>query len=59
MDNWPFWLLEENISIVNEITEEENDKQKEEQNQTQMPNFDTSKYMSQMNDITNKFKNPL
>jgi hypothetical protein len=37
IDNWPFWMLEENIKIVNDITTEEEEmsqKQQDESTQT-------------------------
>ena len=45
MDQWPFWMFEENIKIVNEIIEEEenNRKKDEEQQKASMP--DTSSMM--------------
>ena len=55
---WPYWMLEENIKIVNELEEEE-DKQRKKQESEQSkstPNFNPSSYMSQMNSMTNKFK---
>ena len=34
MDEWPFWMFEENIKLVNEIVEEEeNSRKKQEQDQ--------------------------
>lgn len=58
IDEWPFWMLEENIKIVNEITEEEEKhKKKEEDKQSKsMPNFNPSSYMNNMNSMANKFK---
>jgi hypothetical protein len=29
MDNWPFWMFEENIKIVNQIAKEEEKTRKE------------------------------
>ena len=42
IDQWPFWLLEENIKLVNEITEEEesNRKKQEGEQSKGMPNYD-------------------
>ena len=47
MDNWPFWMFEENIKIVNEIVEEEESQRKkdEESQQKGMPNFDPNSMM--------------
>ncbi len=58
IDDWPFWMLEENIKIVNEIAEEEerSRKKQEEKQQGGMPNFNPSSYMSQMSNMANKFK---
>lgn len=58
IDNWPFWQLEENIKLVNEITEEEEKQKKtdEEKQKVNTPNFNPSSYMSQMSNMTNKFK---
>jgi hypothetical protein len=58
IDNWPFWMLEENISIINEITDEEekNKKKEEEKQQGSMPNFNPGSYMNNMNSMVNKFK---
>jgi len=58
IDNWPFWMLEQNIKIVNELTEEEEKLQKkqEEQQNKSIPNFNPSSYMSQINNISSKFK---
>jgi hypothetical protein len=58
IDNWPFWLLEENIKIVNQLIEEE-EKQKKKQDDEQhknMPNFNPSSYMNSFNNISGKFK---
>ncbi len=56
IDSWPFWMLEENISIVNEIVDEENKNQKKQDSSTNMPNFNPSSMMSGMNSMMNKFK---
>jgi hypothetical protein len=47
IDNWPFWMLEENIKLVNEIMEEEESQRKkqEDDQQKSMPNMDTSSMM--------------
>ncbi len=58
MDEWPFWMFEENIKLVNEILEEE-DKNKKSQEDTQsktMPNFNPSSYMKDMSNMSGKFK---
>ena len=54
MDQWPFWLFEENIKVVNEIVEEE-DKQRrkdEESQQKQMGNFDANSMMKSAQNMT-------
>ena len=54
MDNWPFWMFEENIKLVNEIIEEEETqrkKQEEEQNKS-MGNFDANSMMSSASNMT-------
>ena len=58
IDRWPFWMLEENINIVNELTEEEerNRKKQEETQQAQQPNFNPSSMMNSMSGIASKFK---
>jgi hypothetical protein len=58
IDEWPFWMLEENISIVNELTDEEEKQKKkeEEKQQGSQPNFNPSSYMNNMNSMANKFK---
>ena len=58
MDNWPFWMLEENIKIVNELSdEEEKQRKKQEGDQNKdMPNFNPSSYMNSMSSMANKFK---
>lgn len=58
IDRWPYWMLEEVIKIVNEITseeEKEKKRQEEEQNKS-MPNFNPSSYISGMSGMANKFK---
>ena len=58
IDNWPFYILEENIKIVNEITddEEKQKKKQEEQQKQNMPNFNPSSYMKDIGSMANKFK---
>lgn len=61
MDEWPFWMFEENIKIVNELTDEEEKqrkKQEEEQNKS-TPNFNPGNYMNQMKNLSTSFKNPM
>jgi hypothetical protein len=56
IDSWPFWLLEENIKIVNELTEEEEKQRKKEDSSQKMPNFNPSSVMNNMSSMANKFK---
>ena len=55
MDDWPFWMFEENIKLVNEIVEEEdnNRKKDEEGQQKNMPNFDANSMMRNASNMTN------
>jgi hypothetical protein len=57
IDEWPFWLLEENVKIVNEIGDEEekNRKKDEEKQQSNMPNFNPSSYMNNISNSMPKF----
>ena len=50
IDQWPFWMFEENIKLVNEISEEEEDsrKKQEKEQQNSMPNFDPNSMMRNM-----------
>ena len=52
MDNWPFWMFEENIKLVNEIIDEEDKqrKQDEDSQRTSMP--DTSSMMKNASSMT-------
>ena len=54
IDNWPFWMFEENINLVNEIQEEEEAKRKkdEESQQKGMPNFDANSMMKNASNMT-------
>jgi hypothetical protein len=58
MNDWPFWMLEESVSIINDLTdEEEKQRNKEEDQQNKsMPNFNPGSYMSQMSSMANNFK---
>jgi len=59
IDNWPFWMLEENIKIVNELTEEEEKqrKQEEDSQQKSMPNFNPNSIMSGMGNMGGNIPN--
>lgn len=56
IDNWPYWQLEENIKIVNELAEEEEKQKKKEEEEQSASNFNPSSYINNMNAMTNKFK---
>ena len=58
MDLWPYWLLEENIKLVNEILEEEdsNNKSQEGSNTPSMP--DTNAMMKSAQNLTNNIQMP-
>ena len=56
IDSWPFWMLEENIKIVNELTEEEEKSKKKDESSFKMPNFNPSSMMNGMSSMANKFK---
>jgi len=51
-------MLEENISIINELTEEEekHKKKEDEKQQGSMPNFNPGSYMRDIGNMSNKFK---
>ena len=55
MDEWPFWMFEENIKLVNEIIEEEetNRKKQEGEQQKGMPNFDANSMMRNASSMAN------
>jgi hypothetical protein len=55
MDEWPFWMFEENIKLVNEIVEEEEtSRKKQEQDQQKgMPNFDANSMMKNASNMSN------
>jgi hypothetical protein len=51
-------MLEENIKIVNEITEEEDKQRKKDEGSQKegMPNFNPNSHMNSMKSMMNKFK---
>jgi hypothetical protein len=53
IDEWPFWMFEENIKIVNELTDEEEQQRKSEESQqnksTSLSNFNPGNIMSNFN----------
>jgi len=58
MDEWPYWLFEENIKIANEIIEEEERirRKEEEEYKLKMPNINVSSLMRESSNIINKIK---
>jgi len=56
IDSWPYWMLEENIKIVNELTEEEEKQRKKEDSSSKTPDFNPSSMMNSMSSMANKFK---
>jgi actin-related protein len=56
MDQWPFWMLEENIKIVNEMSDEEekNNKRNDAYNNFKLP--DTSSILNNVSSFTKGFK---
>lgn len=60
IDSWPFWMFEENISIINELQEEEGKgrKQQEDEQSKTMGSMNPSSYMKGMSSMSNKFKAP-
>jgi hypothetical protein len=59
IDMWPFWMLEENIKIVNELNDEEekNRKKEEEIQQKSMPNFNPSSIMGGIGNLGSNLGN--
>ena len=53
MDKWPFWMLEENIKIVNEIAEEEEKHRKSEEEGHRSSIPDTGSMMKNASSMTN------
>ena len=55
MDEWPFWMFEENIKLVNEIVEEEESSRKKQESEQQkgMPNFDANSMMRNASNMAN------
>lgn len=58
MDEWPYWMLEENINIVNEIIEDEDNQRKKDEDaqSTSMP--DTSSMMKGAQNMTSNMQMP-
>jgi hypothetical protein len=60
INEWPYWMFEENVKIVNEILEEEENKRNagSEEQQAQMGNFNPDSIMKSAESIKNNFKPP-
>jgi len=56
MDEWPYWMLEENIKIVNEIVEEEEKQRKKDEGKQSASNFNPGSVMKDASSMMNKFK---
>jgi hypothetical protein len=52
MDNWPFWMFEENIKIVNEIVEDEEKQRKSQEEGSNYKMPDTSSIMKNASNMT-------
>ena len=53
MDNWPFWMFEENIKLVNEIIEDEDKQRKQDADSQKSSMPDTSSMMKNASSMTN------
>ena len=53
IDDWPFWMFEENIRLVNEIVEDEEKNRKKQEEQSSMGNFDANSMMKNAQSMTN------
>jgi hypothetical protein len=53
MDNWPFWMFEENIKLVNEIIEDEDKQRKQDEDSQKSSMPDTSSMMKNASSMTN------
>ena len=56
IDEWPYWMFEENIKIVNEIIEEEQKNQEKSNKGSSMGNFNPDSYMKSVESMSSKFK---
>lgn len=53
MDEWPFWMFEENVKLVNEIIEEEESNRKKQEGEQSMGNFDANSMMKNATNMSN------
>jgi hypothetical protein len=58
MDDWPFWLFEENIKIVNEIVEDEDKQRKKDEGEQQKGMPDTNSMMKNASSMSNNMSMP-
>lgn len=60
MDNWPFFIFEENVKLVNEILDEEekNRKKDEDSQQKQYSGFSADSMMKNASSFTNNMSIP-
>ena len=58
MDDWPFWMFEENIKLVNEIVEEEDKQRKKDDGEQQKGMPDTGSMMKSAQSMTNNMQIP-
>lgn len=59
MDEWPFWMFEENVKLVNEIIEEEESNRKNQESEQGMGNFDANAMMKNANNMTNNMSSQI
>jgi hypothetical protein len=58
MDNWPFWLFEENIKLVNEIVDDEEKQRKKDEGEQQKGMPDTNSMMRNASNMTSNISMP-
>lgn len=59
MDEWPFWMFEENVKLVNEIIEEEDSNRKKQEGEQSMGNFDANSMMKNATNMTNNMSSQI
>ena len=58
MNEWPFWMFEENIKLVNEIVEEEETHRKKDEEGQQKGMPDTNSMMRNASNMTSNLSMP-
>ena len=58
IDNWPFWMFEENVKLVNEILEEEETNRKKQEGEQGASMPDTNQMMRNMSNMSSGFNVP-